>query len=242
MATIFSKIVNGEIPCHKIAENREFFAFLDIHPLVEGHTLVIPKEEIDYIFDIQKDCMCTETGDPLQTHRNDGHRAGSAACTHSSGAYAEGIRHALREGEARTDIRAVSRSGYTNPLEAERSITPLPKISLRPPARREENLKIVKDCINTLIADLLKTFPAFFVKKLLAISYLCTRKRFPRCPTQQGMKMGIRCKSGTIPVAVSSAICGRRYLWPLLPSATEREGATSGTSQKTCRDTRNKNL
>ena len=52
MATIFSKIVNGEIPCHKIAENREFFAFLDIHPLVEGHTLVIPKEEIDYIFDI----------------------------------------------------------------------------------------------------------------------------------------------------------------------------------------------
>ena len=55
MATIFSKIVNGEIPCHKIAENREFFAFLDIHPLVEGHTLVIPKEEIDYIFDIDDD-------------------------------------------------------------------------------------------------------------------------------------------------------------------------------------------
>ena len=52
MATIFSKIVNGEIPCHKIAENDEFFAFLDIRPLAEGHTLVIPKEEIDYLFDI----------------------------------------------------------------------------------------------------------------------------------------------------------------------------------------------
>lgn len=45
MATIFSKIVNGEIPCHKIAKNHEFFAFLDIHPLVEGHTLVTEGEE-----------------------------------------------------------------------------------------------------------------------------------------------------------------------------------------------------
>ncbi|MDH6343200.1 histidine triad (HIT) family protein [Parabacteroides sp. PFB2-12] len=52
MATIFSKIVAGEIPSHKVAENDEFFAFLDINPLAEGHTLVIPKEEVDYIFDI----------------------------------------------------------------------------------------------------------------------------------------------------------------------------------------------
>jgi histidine triad (HIT) family protein len=55
MATIFTKIINGEIPCHKIAENDEFLAFLDIMPLVEGHTLVIPKKEVDYIFDLEDD-------------------------------------------------------------------------------------------------------------------------------------------------------------------------------------------
>lgn len=52
MATIFTKIINGDIPCHKVAENDKFLAFLDISPLREGHTLVIPKTEIDYIFDI----------------------------------------------------------------------------------------------------------------------------------------------------------------------------------------------
>lgn len=52
MATIFTKIVNGEIPCYKVAENDKFLAFLDINPLVKGHTLVIPKKEVDYIFDI----------------------------------------------------------------------------------------------------------------------------------------------------------------------------------------------
>lgn len=52
MATIFSKIVNGEIPAWKIAEDDRFFAFLDINPLAMGHTLVIPKKETDYIFDI----------------------------------------------------------------------------------------------------------------------------------------------------------------------------------------------
>ena len=51
-SSIFSKIVAGEIPCHKIAENNDFLAFLDVFPLVEGHTLVIPKQEIDYIFDL----------------------------------------------------------------------------------------------------------------------------------------------------------------------------------------------
>jgi histidine triad (HIT) family protein len=53
MASIFSKIVSGEIPCHKIAENDDFLAFLDINPLKKGHTLVIPKKETDYIFDIE---------------------------------------------------------------------------------------------------------------------------------------------------------------------------------------------
>lgn len=52
MSSIFSRIVSGEIPCYKIAESEEFLAFLDINPLAKGHTLVIPKKEIDYIFDL----------------------------------------------------------------------------------------------------------------------------------------------------------------------------------------------
>lgn len=52
MATIFSKIIAGEIPCYKVAENDNYFAFLDINPLAEGHTLVVPKCETDYIFDL----------------------------------------------------------------------------------------------------------------------------------------------------------------------------------------------
>jgi histidine triad (HIT) family protein len=52
MSTIFSKIVRGEIPSYKIAENDEFFAFLDVFPIAKGHTLVIPKKEVDYIFDL----------------------------------------------------------------------------------------------------------------------------------------------------------------------------------------------
>ncbi len=53
MATIFTRIVEGEIPCYKVAESEKFFAFLDINPLAKGHTLVIPKKEGDYIFDIE---------------------------------------------------------------------------------------------------------------------------------------------------------------------------------------------
>ena len=52
MATIFSRIVKGEIPCYKIAEDERFFAFLDINPVMKGHTLVIPKHEDDYIFNL----------------------------------------------------------------------------------------------------------------------------------------------------------------------------------------------
>ena len=50
MPTIFTRIINGEIPCHKIAEDENFFAFLDIMPLAPGHVLVVPKKQIDYIF------------------------------------------------------------------------------------------------------------------------------------------------------------------------------------------------
>ena len=53
MASIFSKIIAGDIPCYKVAEDEHFFAFLDINPLVKGHTLVVPKREVDYIFDLQ---------------------------------------------------------------------------------------------------------------------------------------------------------------------------------------------
>lgn len=53
MATLFTKIINGEIPCHKITEDEKHLAFLDIRPIHEGHTLVIPKKEIDYIFSME---------------------------------------------------------------------------------------------------------------------------------------------------------------------------------------------
>lgn len=55
MATIFSKIIQGEIPCFKIYEDELFFAFLDISPLAKGHTLVVPKAEVDYIFDLDNE-------------------------------------------------------------------------------------------------------------------------------------------------------------------------------------------
>lgn len=57
MATIFSRIIAGEIPCHKIAENDHYLAFLDIQPLVEGHVLVIPKIEVDYIFNLDDEVL-----------------------------------------------------------------------------------------------------------------------------------------------------------------------------------------
>jgi len=58
MPSIFSKIIAGEIPCYKIAENGHFFAFLDIFPLKEGHVLVVPKMEVDKIFDVNDQLLC----------------------------------------------------------------------------------------------------------------------------------------------------------------------------------------
>jgi histidine triad (HIT) family protein len=57
MASIFTRIIQGEIPCHKIAENEKFIAFLDITPVAKGHTLVVPKEEVDYFFDMNEDLL-----------------------------------------------------------------------------------------------------------------------------------------------------------------------------------------
>ena len=55
MASIFTRIINGEIPCYKVAENEHCFAFLDINPLSKGHTLVVHKKEVDYLFDLDQD-------------------------------------------------------------------------------------------------------------------------------------------------------------------------------------------
>lgn len=57
MSTIFTKIINGDIPCYKIAENSSHIAFLDINPIAEGHTLVVPKKETDYIFDLSDELL-----------------------------------------------------------------------------------------------------------------------------------------------------------------------------------------
>jgi histidine triad (HIT) family protein len=57
MATLFTRIIKGEIPCYKIAEDEKYFAFLDINPLAKGHTLVVPKEETDYLFDVSDNSL-----------------------------------------------------------------------------------------------------------------------------------------------------------------------------------------
>jgi histidine triad (HIT) family protein len=57
MASIFTRIINGEIPCYKIVEDERYFAFLDVNPLAKGHTLVVPKVEVDYIFDVEDDVL-----------------------------------------------------------------------------------------------------------------------------------------------------------------------------------------
>ena len=57
MASIFSRIINGEIPCYKVAETAEYLAFLDVRPQAKGHTLVVPKKEVDYIFDVDDDTL-----------------------------------------------------------------------------------------------------------------------------------------------------------------------------------------
>ena len=57
MASIFTRIINGEIPCYRVAENDRYIAFLDVRPLKAGHTLVVPKKEVDYIFDMDDEAL-----------------------------------------------------------------------------------------------------------------------------------------------------------------------------------------
>ena len=93
---IFAKIAAGEIPSYKVAENEEFYAFLDINPLVKGHTLVIPRREVDYFFDtgsLSEVCKasshCHQEGISLQEGRSGGTGSGGSSCTHPPYSYAE---------------------------------------------------------------------------------------------------------------------------------------------------------
>lgn len=61
MATLFTRIIIGEIPCYKIAEDKDYLAFLDINPLAEGHTLIVPKMETDYLFDLEDELLAGMT-------------------------------------------------------------------------------------------------------------------------------------------------------------------------------------
>jgi diadenosine tetraphosphate (Ap4A) HIT family hydrolase len=93
LSSIFTKIVNGEIPCYKIAEDENYLAFLDVNPNAKGHTLCIPKFEIDKIFDmdeahylghfLKKDCYNFRAGRSLQAHRyvSDWSRSTTHTCT-----------------------------------------------------------------------------------------------------------------------------------------------------------------
>ena len=112
MATIFSRIIAGEIPCYKIAENDRFFAFLDINPLVKGHTLVVPKQEVDYIFDLSDEDLaamhvfakrpCHRKSFPLQKGRRSGYRSGSTARSYPLNSYSEGIGYVVLQSETET--------------------------------------------------------------------------------------------------------------------------------------------
>ena len=112
MATIFSKIIAGEIPSYKVAEDDRFYAFLDINPMVKGHTLVVPKREVDYIFDLEDEelaaiCQTCGTGHPesipLPEGRRSGIGLGSASCTHPSDSDAKRERHAVLQSETATE-------------------------------------------------------------------------------------------------------------------------------------------
>ena len=109
MATIFSRIVAGEIPCYKVAEDEQFFAFLDINPLVKGHTLVIPKREVDYIFDLKDEELAAmhvfakkvalAIGKAFPCKKVGMAGFGSASCSYSSDSDAERERYAFLQSQ-----------------------------------------------------------------------------------------------------------------------------------------------
>ena len=101
MATIFSRIITGEIPSYKVAENDQFYAFLDINPLAKGHTLVVPKCEVDYIFDLEDNelaamhvfaksvALAIQKVFPCKKSRWGSNRIRGSSCTYSSDSYSE---------------------------------------------------------------------------------------------------------------------------------------------------------
>ena len=112
MATIFSRIIAGEIPCYKVAENEKFFAFLDINPLVKGHTLVVPKQEVDYIFDLSDEdlaamhvfakqvaCPCHRKSFPMPKSGRSSYRTRSSSRSYSFNSYPKGIGYVVLKSE-----------------------------------------------------------------------------------------------------------------------------------------------
>jgi diadenosine tetraphosphate (Ap4A) HIT family hydrolase len=111
MPSIFTRIIRGEIPCHKVGEDEHFLAFLDINPLREGHSLVIPKLEVDKFFDLPADVLAAimpfaqEVAGRIakvvavQPHRCERGGAGGAACARSSHPHRFSLRHGFRQAE-----------------------------------------------------------------------------------------------------------------------------------------------
>ena len=122
MATIFSRIIAGEIPSYKVAENEDYYAFLDINPLTKGHTLVVPKKEVDYIFDLDDRTLAgmmlfakevaakIKRGNSVCKGSSRRFRPRSAPCTHSSDPHSERKRRGFPPRKAQTDAGRVLRN------------------------------------------------------------------------------------------------------------------------------------
>ena len=87
MATIFTKIINGDIPAHKVAENDDHIAFMDINPSAEGHTLVVPKKEVDYFFDLDDELL----GETMKFAKKVAHAIDKAVSPLRTGIIVEGL-------------------------------------------------------------------------------------------------------------------------------------------------------
>ena len=109
MASIFSRIIAGEIPSYKVAEDENYYAFLDINPLTKGHTLVVPKQEIDYIFDLEGRSQ-NSTRNSLQKGSISRFRLGNSACTHPSDPDPRRKRRRFPSRKAPFDARRVPRN------------------------------------------------------------------------------------------------------------------------------------
>ena len=152
MATIFSKIVAGEIPSYKVAENEQFYAFLDINPLAKGHTLVIPKREVDYFFDLTDE----EIG----------------AMQIFAKKVAEGIKRAfpcIKVGQAVLGLEVPHAHIHLVPMQSERDMLfTNPKLKLTP-----EEFKEIADKIKSEIAR--QAISLFTIKpKQPSLSLVCT--------------------------------------------------------------------